>query len=76
MKLKIQLLVSQEAQGTFNTCEIMQLTAAGFVIKFGLTRIYLTSILCAYVIGGTIVGHSKGCSHLARKFTVCLWKQF
>lgn len=46
-----------EVQGTFNMCETMQLTAAGFVIKFGLTCTYLASIFyVAYDIGGTIAG--------------------
>lgn len=64
MKLKIWLLVSQEPQETFNMCEEMQLIATDYVIKFVLTCIYLTSILCTYIIGGTVVGHSKECCSL------------
>lgn len=65
MKLKIRLLVTQESHGTFNVCETMQLPAVGSVIKFGLTCICLANILCAYVIHGTFVGHSKECSCLS-----------
>lgn len=57
MKLKIRLMVTQEPHGTLNMCETMQLPAVGSVIKFGLTCICLTNILCAYVIGSTFVGH-------------------